>query len=102
MNKRDICTRAADLVGNDRAEVYGDNLEMHGRIAKLWSAYLGFDISALDAAHMMILFKLARAAANPAHVDSYIDIAGYAACAGEIGSVLAPTVQEIQSVTGRR
>jgi hypothetical protein len=35
---------------------------------------------------MMALMKLARMKANPAHVDSAVDLAGYAAIGGEIGS----------------
>jgi hypothetical protein len=33
---------------------------------------------------MMVLFKIARIKANPDHVDSYVDAAGYLAIAGEI------------------
>jgi hypothetical protein len=35
---------------------------------------------------MMALMKLARMKANPAHVDSAVDLAGYAAIGGEIGT----------------
>ena len=35
----------------------------------------------------MELLKVARANENPSHADNYIDIAGYAACAGEIEGV---------------
>ena len=38
----------------------------------------------LDAANMMILLKVARAAGRY-KCDNYVDIAGYAACAAEIG-----------------
>lgn len=34
---------------------------------------------------MMILLKVARAATGKFNADNYIDIAGYAACACEIG-----------------
>jgi hypothetical protein len=35
---------------------------------------------------MMTLLKLARMKSNPAHIDSPVDAAAYAALAGEIGS----------------
>jgi len=38
----------------------------------------------VDVAAMMALMKLGRIAGNPAHMDSWIDLAGYSACGGEI------------------
>jgi hypothetical protein len=35
---------------------------------------------------MMTLLKLARAKANPAHADNWIDGCGYLACGGEIAT----------------
>lgn len=40
-------------------------------------------MTGLDVAKMMILFKLARTR-EQAYLDNWVDIAGYAACAGEI------------------
>jgi hypothetical protein len=36
----------------------------------------------------MALVKIARLANSPDHMDSWIDIAGYAACGGEIAAKL--------------
>nr|DAK94186.1 MAG TPA: hypothetical protein [Caudoviricetes sp.] len=52
----------------------------------LWTAYTGNDISPVDVAQMMILLKVARAKGNPKHQDNWVDMAGYAACAGEIAA----------------
>lgn len=42
-------------------------------------------IGAQEAADMLILFKVARSAtATTPKLDTYVDIAGYAACAGAI------------------
>ena len=41
---------------------------------------------AADVALYMIGVKLVRAAANPGHVDSWVDIAGFAALGGEIAT----------------
>lgn len=38
---------------------------------------------------MMALLKIARVKADPKKTDSYIDLAGYAACAGEIAERIA-------------
>lgn len=43
----------------------------------------GDPISALDAAHMMLLLKVARSCYTPTR-DNYVDMAGYARCAAEI------------------
>ena len=36
---------------------------------------------------MMALLKIARASANPEHIDSWIDGAGYMACGGELATL---------------
>ena len=63
-------------------------------IAIFWSDYLnrthGFmmDLSGMDVALMMVQFKIARVIANPGKaLDSLMDIAGYAACAAELGGL---------------
>ena len=33
---------------------------------------------------MMALLKIARISKNPQHMDNWVDLAGYAACGGEI------------------
>lgn len=66
-----------------RAQDYGEPEDNFTKIAEYWSIYLGKHVSALDVAHMMLLLKLARADAVGS-IDTYVDMAGYAACAGEI------------------
>ena len=87
MKRDEILDNAKICTTQDRNIQYGEPEDNFGRIAELWSAYLdGIDVSSHDVAMMMILFKVARSASNLAHVDNYIDIAGYAACGGEIAS----------------
>jgi putative aminopeptidase FrvX len=50
----------------------------------LYSELLGGKISAVDVAMMMALLKIARIAAGSDKEDSFVDLAGYAACAAEI------------------
>ena len=78
MNRRDICKAGAELIGVDRAAQYGDAVVGFSAIAQIRDA--------LD----MIAVKLVRASANPRHLDSWIDIVGYAALGGEIASESEP------------
>ena len=79
----ELLKEAQKLVEKDRHEDYGDKLTNHRNIAKLWSAFLDVEISAHDVAICMGLVKIARL--KHAHKkDSYLDLAAYAAIAGEI------------------
>ena len=83
MISKNILEQAKELIGKDRQNDYGDKLTNHKNIAALWSIFLRKDISAHDVAMCMALVKAARL--MHAHkVDSYIDLAAYAAIAGEI------------------
>ena len=48
----------------------------------------GTPVSRSDVAVMMIQLKLARIKTSPEHADHWMDVAGYAACGGEV--VLTP------------
>lgn len=54
------------------------------RIADLWSVYKGVKFSSKDVAMMMGLLKIGRIVSGHDSIDSYVDLAGYAACAGEL------------------
>lgn len=87
MEKREECLRTAcEIVNGARQECYGDAEDNFQTIATLWESYLkatGFDVvvNPKDVAMMMILLKVARASVPGIHLDNYIDICGYAACA---------------------
>lgn len=90
--RRRILDEAAEIVTKDRNNQYGDPETEFQTIADLWSAYLEriypeLDLPRLLVAHdvaaMMALLKVARIAANPQHRDSWVDLAGYAACGAE-------------------
>jgi len=84
-----ILDTAKEITSGSRRRDYDAALPNHERIAVLWNAYLesrsapASRITPLDAAHMMIMLKLARACKTPTR-DTYVDIAGYARCAAEI------------------
>ena len=83
MTRSDILEQAKICVCGDREEDYGSPEDNFSKIADLWSAYTGHTYSALDVAMMMSLLKIARIYAGTKS-DSFVDLAGYAACAGEI------------------
>lgn len=79
-----ILAKAKECVCGHREEDYGSPEDNFTTIAKLWSAYKDVDISAKDVAMMMALLKIARAKSEHATEDCFVDLAGYAACGGEI------------------
>ena len=84
MITKEILSEATRLVGTDRQKDYGDKVENHKNIAKLWSAYLDVKIEAHDVAIMMALLKVARTTLGAVSKDTYIDMSAYSAIAGEI------------------
>ena len=75
-----ILEEAGRIVNGERREAYGDVRTSFMRIADLWSAYLGHQVTVSDVAHMMILMKVSRNAKNFKR-DNLTDICGYARCA---------------------
>lgn len=86
MNRAEILDTAKHCVTVDRAATHGDSERNFGRIAAYWSAHLDTPVSAADVAVMMALLKLARIKGTPGCADHWIDVAGYAACGGEIAA----------------
>lgn len=72
-----ILSEAANIVDGDRQQTYGTPLENHTRTAKLWSAYLGIEITPRNVCMMNILQKVSRDRFKPGR-DHLVDIAGYA------------------------
>ena len=90
MTREEILDTAKDCVCGQREHDYGAPEDNFQTIANLCNAYLDkyliADISATDVAMMMILLKTARIKNGGGTGDSFVDIAGYAACGGEINS----------------
>lgn len=82
--RADILDTAKTYVLKDRNATHGDPEDNFGRIAELWAAYKRVPFNATDVAAMMALMKVARIAQSPEHRDSWIDLAGYAACGAGI------------------
>lgn len=85
MTRKECLTAAIDAVCKDRENTHGSPEDNFKLIADLWSTYTGMKISQRDVAVMMILLKVARVRTGTNHSDNFVDMAGYAACAAEIG-----------------
>jgi hypothetical protein len=86
MDRSQILDTAKEYITKDRAATHGDAEQNFNMVALYWSAHLDAYVGPEDVAIMMTLLKLARAKANPAHIDSYVDAAGYLALGGEIAT----------------
>lgn len=87
MTRKQILEAAEKCVNGDRDQKYGAPEDNFSEIAELWSIYLDSDIVASDVAIMMMLMKIARLKSSlHEDNDSWVDIAGYAACGGEIAT----------------
>jgi len=83
---------AAIVAVADRGLNYGSPEDNFQRIAELWTTHLrnryGLTphpvLDPHDVALMLVLMKVARLENTPLHSDSWIDIAGYAACGNNL------------------
>lgn len=98
MNREMCLDEAKKCVCTDRNQQYGEPEQNFTVIAQLWQAYLQatlksdeVEILPNDVAMMMVLFKAARVAtAYQAKADSFVDMAGYAACGCELATGYSP------------
>jgi hypothetical protein len=83
MNGPKLLEHAADLVNRRRRE-YGEPIDVFEAVAKRWSLVLGTNVTAAQVVIALLDVKLVRLSRNPKHLDSVIDIAGYAAILREV------------------
>lgn len=83
MKRTEILEAARVCVCGEREQDYGTPEDSFTLISRLWTAYMGTPFTPKDVAILMALLKVARIKAGN-KADSFIDLAGYAACAGEI------------------
>lgn len=72
--------RHAAAVFEQRERVYGPPEALFTQIAARWSLVLGITVTPAQVALCMIDLKMARLTRDPSHLDSIVDVAGYAAC----------------------
>ena len=69
----------------ERRDDYGDAADQFLAIAARWSITLGMPVTPAQVALCMIDLKLARLTYDPRHIDSVVDVIGYAALLREVG-----------------
>ena len=84
LTKEEILNQAVTIIKGDRNLRYGDPKINYKRIIEGWQLILGTEITEGQYGMMMIWMKIARLMEDETHMDSWIDIAGYAACTGEV------------------
>lgn len=84
MKREEVLQKAEEIVKGARQQAYGNPEDCFTSIANLWGSYLNMSLSTTDVAMLMVLLKVARTKGRMGYADNYIDIAGYAACAGEL------------------
>jgi len=89
MDRAAVLSAAGEAVNGSRDQDYGSPEQSFEKIAGLWNAYLdrhpnepGY-LEPWDVAAMLALLKVARIRRSPGHRDSWVDLAGYAACGAE-------------------
>lgn len=92
MKKEEVLDKAKELVSNERLKHYGTPKENFARIAKLWEVVFNRPISPTEVALCMAMVKVTRLVQTPDHVDSWVDLAGYAACGGEVSEKIDKSI----------
>ena len=88
MNRQEILKAAEDCVCRDRQATHGAPENSFGKLAAVWSARLGINITPAHAAILLSDLKTVRAWDNPGHADNWVDGAGYMACGGELAAAV--------------
>ena len=83
MNGPELLEHAAGVVARRRRE-YGAPVDVFEQVAQRWSLTLGTKVTPAQVVLCLIDLKVARLAREPEHLDSIVDVAGYAACLREV------------------
>lgn len=100
--RNDVLQLALTIVDGPRNENYGQPEDSFHLIAQFWNNYLEdmgniVPIKGHDVAVMLMLLKIARLSKSRGdHSDSWIDVAGYAACGYE-SFVGLKTIKEVDN-----
>jgi hypothetical protein len=83
MNGPELLEHAAGLIARRRRE-YGEPVDVFEAIAKRWSSVFRTEVSAAQVVIALLDVKLVRLSSDPKHLDSIVDVAGYAAVLREV------------------
>jgi hypothetical protein len=78
-----ILEHAAGIIA-DRRATYGDPAASMATVAARWSVTLGRPVTPAQVMLCMIDLKLTRLGHDPTHLDSVVDVIGYAALLPEV------------------
>jgi hypothetical protein len=84
MNGPELLEHAAGLVNRRRRE-YGEPADLFEQVAQRWSLVFGIQVTAAQVVIALLDLKLTRLSRDPKHLDSIVDVAGYAAVLREVG-----------------
>ena len=83
MTGEELLTHAGAIV-RDRCRTFGEPELLFARVAERWSQHLGIRVTGPQVALCLCDLKLARLTVDPRHLDSLVDVAGYAAIVREV------------------
>jgi hypothetical protein len=83
MTGDELLQHAAAVV-RDRRRTYGEPLDLFERVAVRCSQHLGTKVTTAQVALCLCDLKLAKLTVDPRHLDSLVDLAGYAAVIREV------------------
>lgn len=95
MNRADVLRTAEKMVCGHREQDYGSPEDNFQVIANFWSDYKDIEFNTVDVAMMMALLKIARISTGAGTDDSFVDLAGYAACGAECKDRYSGDIDEI-------
>lgn len=89
MTRKELLQKAEKCVNGDRDLKYGKPENNFKLIAAYWGVHLGIYLTPKEVAVMLALMKIARLKSSEFESeDSWVDLAGYAACGAEIATKL--------------
>lgn len=88
VTRASVLDYARRAVLETRAATHGNLEESFTELACLWSVRLGVEITAAQVSILLVDLKTVRAWHNPGHADNWDDMAGYAACGGEVSGAV--------------
>jgi|TARA_R110000787_G_scaffold103152_2_gene209517 hypothetical protein len=89
--RKSLLDQADKLICGGREADYGDPRKNFSDIAAGWSLIIDKKIKPEEVALMMAWLKIARLFKTPDHVDSWVDLVGYAALGGELAQKMGNT-----------
>lgn len=101
MNRKECLDAAAAAVLENRQKTYGSPEDNFRAIGIVWEQILGAKVTPAQVAMCMAALKLMRLRETPDHADSWVDLAGYAACGAEAAASTPPPLETKEEVKAR-